>query len=461
MKIAVLNGSPKGQKSGTLTSFQYAAKQMPAVEFNVIDISKRINTLERNDKEYANVIGQIREADGVLWLFPVYIYMVPSGIKRFIELVGRKGDVSIFVGKYTAAYSTSIHFFDTIAHNYLHAVMDDWNTRFTGSLSAAMDDITTDLGKRQLRSFLSNLVNCIVEQRPLPKAYSPMVTSDFKYEATAADGKPELTGKHILFVHDSEGDDTNLGQMVKQMKAQFDGSEAQEVNIRKMKLNGSCLGCLCCAFDNHCVYGDRDDIKKLYTELYPWADIIVFGGTVADRYLSARWKMVFDRRFMKTHQPLVTGKQIVWLVSGPLGQIQNLRTFLEADVQIGEANLAGIVTDECGDSQQIDAMIATVAKQAVSLSDDSLMMPTTFEALGGKKIFRDEIWGKLRFVFQGDHRYFKSHGFYDFPQKDYKTRLRTWLMMRLFSIPQVRAKVSKKLTDFSLNNLKKALGEEA
>jgi len=38
--------------------------------------------------------------------------------------------------------------------------------------------------------------------------------------------------------------------------------------------------------------------------------------------------------------------------------------------------------------------------------------------VGGKKLFRDAIYGRMRFVFQADHRYYEEHGLYDFPQDD-------------------------------------------
>jgi len=38
--------------------------------------------------------------------------------------------------------------------------------------------------------------------------------------------------------------------------------------------------------------------------------------------------------------------------------------------------------------------------------------------IGGIKIFRDAIYGRLRFPFQADHKFYKENGLYNFPQKD-------------------------------------------
>lgn len=77
----------------------------------------------------------------------------------------------------------------------------------------------------------------------------------------------------------------------------------------------------------------------------------------------------------------------------------------------------------------------------------SYLQPVTFRGVGGAKILRDAIWGPLRFSFLADHRYFKEHGLYDFPQKKYKMRVRNALMTLLMSIPATRKSIKKRLTD--------------
>jgi hypothetical protein len=70
------------------------------------------------------------------------------------------------------------------------------------------------------------------------------------------------------------------------------------------------------------------------------------------------------------------------------------------------------------------------------------------------KIFRDEVWGMLRLVFQSDHRYYKQHGYYDFPQKDFKTRRRNFLMMLMTRIPAFKEKFLKMLEKEMVKPLK-------
>ena len=151
--------------------------------------------------------------------------------------------------------------------------------------------------------------------------------------------------------------------------------------------------------------------------------------------------------------------QIGALVSGPLNDVGNLRMFLEAEAQVGEANLAGIVCDEVADSMRLDDLIDQFAENLVALSDRQYVANRTYIGVGGTKIFRDEIWGKLRFVFQADHRYFKSHGVYDFPQKDYKARIRNFFMMRLLSIGKIREKTRNDLVNIMVEPYQKLIDE--
>ena len=44
----------------------------------------------------------------------------------------------------------------------------------------------------------------------------------------------------------------------------------------------------------------------------------------------------------------------------------------------------------------------------------------------------------MRFPFVADHRYYKKHGLYDFPQKELKSRMFANLLILLTSLPKMR-----------------------
>ena len=57
------------------------------------------------------------------------------------------------------------------------------------------------------------------------------------------------------------------------------------------------------------------------------------------------------------------------------------------------------------------------------------------------KLFRDAVWGMLRFPFQADHKFYSRHGLYDFPQRNYRRRVNTRIMMLLTKIPSMRREI--------------------
>jgi len=85
------------------------------------------------------------------------------------------------------------------------------------------------------------------------------------------------------------------------------------------------------------------------------------------------------------------------------------------------------------------------ARRLVSFSKIEYYKPITFLGEGGKKIFRDDIYGRNRFVFQADHEYYESHGYYDsFPQNDERAKKLNAKLIPLFKIDKVRKKINMK-----------------
>jgi hypothetical protein len=177
-----------------------------------------------------------------------------------------------------------------------------------------------------------------------------------------------------------------------------------------------------------------------------------------DRYLSSKWKQFFDRSFFNTHVPSLIGKQIGFIISGPLRELTDLRQILETHVELQRANCAGFITDESYDSSVIDRLLEGFAEQIIWFSKNNYIKPATFLGVGGMKIFRDEIFGKLRFPFQADHRFYRKHRMYDFPQKDIKSRIENAFLMLITQIASVRKEIyKKKLRTEMIRPLKKLI----
>lgn len=456
MKITVLNGSPKGRKSVTLQYVHYIQKEFPQHELKIFHISQRLKKIEKEDPIFQEILESIRFSDGILWSSPVYYFLIPSNFKKFIELIFKKGHANLFQNKHTAFLSSSIRFYDHTAHNYLHAVCEDLNMRYVGSYSAEFRDLLKEEERERLRLFGANFFNEIEKNTPTPKRFRPLTWQDFEYLPGEAKNKFDPGPKKILMITDSKKHQTNLVRMVERLRASF-STEIEVANLHDLDIKGPCQGCLHCAYENQCVYQGKDEFNQFYNTQVRTADILIWAGKITDRYLSSRWKLFFDRSFFVGHAPSLRGKQMGFLISGPLSQIPNLRQILEAYVEMQHANLAGMVTDESGDSAEIDHLLETLAGRLVRFAENQYIKPISFLRVGGEKLFRDQIWGHLRFPFRADHEAYKKLGIYDFPQKDYRTRIQNSIMLKLAKVPRIRSQINKRMKKEMVKPLQKAL----
>ena len=85
---------------------------------------------------------------------------------------------------------------------------------------------------------------------------------------------------------------------------------------------------------------------RVFKEKVMTADALVTALSLKSRFFSSLYKMFCDRSFFNGHRPILEGKQIGYIISGPLKDNHNVKEFLEAFTEIGRCNLAGLITDE-------------------------------------------------------------------------------------------------------------------
>ena len=453
MKIIVLNGSPKGERSITLQYTYLIQKKFPQHDMKVFHVSQQIKKLVKDETAFKKIIDEIRSADGILWSFGVFVLAVPSQYMRFIELISERGVEDAFKNKYAAVLSTSIHFFDHTAHNYMRAVCEDLNMRYTEALSLDIMDMIQESERRNLTVFAENFFEAIERKYPTSRLFKPLRFSNFAYSPSIPEQKVDTKDKKVVILTDAYNSDTNLGKMIDRFTQSF-SSDIVTIALNDVDMRGGCLGCMQCGYDNTCI--QKDGFREFYNNRLRTADIIVFAGTVKGRYLSSIWKMFYDRAFFWNHTPSLAGKQLGYLISGPLSQTPNLIQILEASSTTRQdANHVDIITDEIEDSEELDNLLQNFAERLVRYSQEGYVRTPNFLALGGQKVFRDDIWGRLRMIWQADHRYYRKHGKYDFPQKDFKMWIFNPVMLMLTKIPRFRKSFYQNITKFSSGRLKK------
>ncbi len=454
MNIAILNGSPKKDVSVTMQFIKFLELSFPEHNFRYVHASHYCGKMEKDEKYFDGVMDVIAQADAVLWAFPLYYLLVQSQYKRFIELIFERGRMEVFRDKYAAALSTSIHFFDHTAHNYIRGICDDMEMRYVDFFPAKMHDLNSGDKRKALIYFFTRFISHAQRNLPAERAFSPLRDHDFKYVPGAMETATGTVGGKAAVVAVYDHDRPNVETLARRMASQFSRCELVDVGSLKM---GHCLGCLKCGFDNRCAYDGKDEFIPVLKERILTADIIVFALGMKDRYFTHTWQRYLERNFVNTHMPVLKGKQVAFLVSGPLSQNANAREILQGYAETMGAHLVSILSDETRDSEKIDAMICSLAEDMERGAREMVVRPHTFLGDGGKKIFRDDIAGGLRFVFQGDHRYYKKHGMYDFPHKKRGMAVLISALILLSKLPFLRKRVRDNMKTMMLKPYERVL----
>ena len=442
MKIAVINGSPKGEYSITLQTVNYLARKYSQHEFCILHAGQRIRTLEKDFSEAATLLCS---ADAVMFSYPVYTFLAPSQLHRFIELTKISGvDLR---GKYVTQISTSKHFYDVTAHKYIEENAMDMGMCYVRGLSADMEDLLTEQGQKDAEKFFDRFLWAISEG-----IYQQGYGADRSYtqsDATVPQRQTvdKRTDKDIVLITDNTDADSNLRRMIQRFSAVLP-YQTREVNIAEYPLAGGCLGCFRCAVSEKCVYKDgfdtflRNNIQK--------ADAIIYAFTISDHSMGARFKMYDDRNFCNGHRTVTVGMPVGYLVSGNYSAEHNLRTVIEARSETGGNFLCGVAADEKDADRQIDAL----AKSLTFALETKHTAPQNFWGIGGMKIFRDLIY-QMRGMMRADHKFYKKQGIYDFPQKKWAASLKMYLVGALLSNEQILSKMGNKMNEGMIAPYKK------
>ncbi len=441
MNILVLNGSPKGKYSITLQTVRYLEVLNPEHSFQVLNVGQTIKSLE---KDFTPARQAIEQADVLLFSYPVYTFIAPCQLHRFIELL--KQENMNLTGKYASQLSTSKHFYDVTAHRYVEDNCYDLGLKYIRGLSADMDDLLTEKGQKEARNFFAFLLWSVEHDRyeAFPEKMPPFTP----ISVTVPQCNQEKTGD-VVIVTDCEPENTQLAAMIARFRAVFP-RQTRIVNIREYPLKGGCLGCFNCAVSGKCVY--KDGFDEYLRGQIQTAQSIVYAFTVKDHSMGARFKMYDDRQFCNGHRTVTIGMPVGYLVSGPYSKEFNLQMIVEGRAQVGTNFLAGVATDEVNPDGAIDQLAETLSYAL----DHSYVPPQNFYGIGGMKIFRDLIW-LMQGMMKADHKFYKAHGQYDFPQKKRGTMIKMYFVGALLSSEKLKAKMGNKMNEGMLMPYNKLL----
>ncbi len=446
MNILILNGSPKGRNSITLQTALYLEKLHPEHDFTILHIGQRIKYYENDMSE---ALSELEKAQIILFCYPVYTFIAPFQMHRFIEQV-KESSIDL-QGKIASQITTSKHFYDITAHKFIEENCFDMGMKVIKGLLADMDDLLTQKGQEEAQMFFDHLMFSIEHgyfQTP-PTQLSSCKREKFYHSSLPE--TPKTEPYDIVIVTNVAQDDIHLQEMIIDFRAALP-CDTRIVNLRDFPFAGGCLGCFGCAITGKCIYKDGFD-DYLRNEIQT-ADAIVYAFTIQDHYTHSSFKNYDDRQFCNGHRTVTQGMPVAYLISGKYHQEFNLQTIVEARSEVGGNYLSGIATDEgdvTGDIQRLAHSLCYALKH-------HCRRPQNFYGVGGTKIFRDLIYLMQGFM-KADHRFYKTHGFYDFPQKQ---RMKIWKMKflgLLLSLPSVQKKMKGQMDDYIIGPYRKVIEE--
>ncbi len=433
MKIAVINGSPKGKYSITLQTVRYLERIFPEHEFSVLNAGLQIKALE---KDFTKAKNLLEGSDAILFSYPVYTFLAPSQLHRFIELM--KANSVDVKEKYATQISTSKHFYDITAHKYIEENSLDMGMRYIRGLSADMEDLLSEKGRKDAEKFFERFLWSVKEE-----VYISQDESVSNYSQTPAtvisENSDKKTDKDIIILTDETDSSSNLSKMIERFRNVF-GYKTRIVNISEFPLAGGCLGCFRCAVSEKCVY--KDNFDTFLRENIQTADAIVYAFKISDHSMGSRFKMYDDRNFCNGHRTVTVGMPVSYIISGELSSENNLLSVIEARAETGGNFLSGIATDEKDTDKQID----TLAKTLTFALETKHTAPANFWGVGGMKIFRDLIY-QMRGMMKADHKFYKKQGIYDFPQKNKGKSMLMYAVGALLSSEKILSKMGNKMNE--------------
>ncbi len=443
MKVCIINGSPRGKYSVTLHTSLYIEKKWGKDDqFTYLSVGQGI---KGHEKDFTRAGKMLAEADLLVFSYPVYTFLVPYQMHRFIELIKASG-INL-QGKMATQICTSKHFYDVTAQNFIKENCFDMGLNYINGLSADMDDLTRKKGQDEVDSFWQfvkhSAENGIFEQ-PIPQYINTATVPQVELPETSK----TTSDKRTIIVTNMVEDDVVLRGMIDDFKKVYPYNTI-ELNIGKLPLIGGCLGCLECASNGKCIY--KDGFQEFFTSEVVGADAIVYAYTIKDHSMGATFKRYDDRQFFNGHRTMTMGVPIGHIVNGDYYAEHNLRTVVEARAEVGHNYLAGVATDK-------NSTLA-LSKKIVFALENTMVLPPNFYGVGGMKIFRDLIY-IMRGMMPADHKFYKEHGFYnDLPQKHKGRMLMMTLVGKIYSNKKLKAKMGNKLNEGITMPYKKVIDE--
>lgn len=414
MNVLILHGSTKSvpKRSITKAYIDFIKANFEEHTYDVFSIGNDIKRIESDEDYFYSIMDKISSADLIFWAVPVYSGLVPSSVKRFIELVYERDRREVFKGKYAGALVANASIFDNCAIAYLRAVSEDLGSLYIDSFSATIYPVITPPYKESLRFFLKGLFEHAAQGLPVMREYLPVKGKSPLYSPAEVADVKKSGEKRVAIVADFSDRESNIAKMVDSY-IKLSPYEVELVNLNGHNYS-QCIDCLSCSAEFVCAL--KDGFQDMFREKVLKADGVIFAGEIRDRFLSTAIKLFLDREFCYNHGLIHQGRLFGAIIAGPLAENGNIRKVLTSLVELRGGSMLDIISDELEDSASLTALIGRFAARMAEGIRCRAGKPFSFAGVGSQKIMRDMAY-MARFPFKADYENFKTNLFKAFPQK--------------------------------------------
>ncbi len=450
MHIIVLNGTTKNikQHSMNLAKIDKIKQDFPEIEFKTYRISNEIKKIVHDEQYFFEILENIKRADAVVWSMPVYIGLIPSQYKRFIELVFDKDCQKYFAKKPTVVIVSSIKLYDTVALDYMREICEDLDMNYCGQFSAGMLE---PIDKKFFINFLSDIKNNFKHAKqtlPLKRSEYVFQAPDVKKSSDSDTAQPSAvkeksnikytpfnSSKKIVVVSDKLNGKPIDGYI--EFLKRICPENAEFYDLNELDIKCGCISCFECGLENRCSI--KDGFVPFYKNKIMAADILIFLGSQKDRFLSWKWKEFLDRRFFSNHIPTLIDKQILLIVSGSSlhGSLhgRSIFNYFESYAQLEKANLCGVLFDDAQDDKSIADMIYSNLRRALDLANLQYSSNQTFLYEGARAYLNECLDNYIFSGLYADYTYYKK---YNVKRMNFKQKIGKTIILSLYEFKAVR-----------------------
>ena len=403
MKVVVLNGSPNGNQSVSLQYFHYIRKHFPQNDYHVFNIG--LNFYNKSDKDNSDLTDKIREADLILWVFPVYFFNVPSQMKSFIEAIFSSDLKAVFNGKYVSCITSSIKISDVTAHKYIHVISEFLEMTYIEGYSAERSDIFLKNERKRILNFATLLFKSVDEKIISFSRFSfPLPTINIlKTEDNyPSDEKTEVIGQTLILYHSGifENETQKIFECFQNnLKSSFVSADLAEHDFKP------CSGCFKCGYSNEC--NIKDGFLSLFNDYIKKSDNLIFIIPAKDAFIASEWKAFFDRMFFNNHVQILKGVSISYVLYGHSINKDLTYSLLEMFAVSQGAILTDILYLENPESE-INFKISSLLKKIKLTESVNYQKPLSFYNIAFEKIIKSYVKLDLAPVFYADSIYFRN-----------------------------------------------------